>query len=126
MSAWQPYVDSSIMGSGQFDKAAVLSYDIAKVEAGTPGYTITDKEIESIRELYKTPSNAFAHGITIGGEKFFAIKADERSLYGKKGKEGIVLVKSKSCVFVAHHTETAQTPTAAIVLENLVDYVNKN
>jgi profilin len=34
-------------------------------------------------------------------------------------------VKAKSCVMVAHHPENIQTPNAATVVENLVDYINK-
>ena len=41
-----------------------------------------------------------------------------------QGKEGIVVVKAVSCVIVAHHNEAVQTPNAAIVVENLVDYIN--
>lgn len=42
----------------------------------------------------------------------------------KQGKEGIVVVKAVSCVMVAHHAENVQTPNAATVVENLVDYIN--
>lgn len=42
-----------------------------------------------------------------------------------QGKEGVVVVKAVSCVIVAHHPETVQTPNAATVVENLVDYINQ-
>ena len=41
-----------------------------------------------------------------------------------QGKEGVVAVKAVSCVIVAHHPDTVQTPNAATVVENLVDYIN--
>ncbi|OJZ84475.1 hypothetical protein ASPFODRAFT_166247 [Aspergillus luchuensis CBS 106.47] len=121
---WQGYVDSSLMGSGQFDKAGILSHDLSGLEAGSPGFTISPQELQGLAAAFKDPASAFGTGITVGGEKFVAIKADDRSLYGKKGKEGIVVVKAVSCVMVAHHAENAQTTNAATVVENLVDYIN--
>ncbi|PYH85543.1 Profilin/allergen [Aspergillus uvarum CBS 121591] len=121
---WQGYVDSSLMGSGQFDKAAILAYDFSDVEASSPGFTIAPQELTGVAAIFKNPSSAFANGIIVGGEKFVTIKADERSVYGKKGKEGIVIVKANSCVFVAHHGEAVQTTNAATVVENLADYIN--
>ncbi|PWY79208.1 Profilin/allergen [Aspergillus heteromorphus CBS 117.55] len=121
---WQGYVDSSLMGSGQFDKAAILSHDISGVEASSPGFSISPSELQGLVSAFASTDNAWGSGITVGGEKFVTIKADERSLYGKKGKEGIVVVKAVSCVMVAHHAENAQTTNAATVVENLVDYIN--
>ncbi|PLB44897.1 Profilin/allergen [Aspergillus steynii IBT 23096] len=121
---WQGYVDSSLMGSGQFDKAAILSYDISGVEAQSPGFSISPQELQAIVSAYSSADVARGNGITVGGEKFITIRADERSLYGKKGKEGIVIVKAKSCVMIAHHPDTVQLPNAATVVENLVDYIN--
>lgn len=31
---------NSVMGSGQFDKAAILSHDCSAVEASSPGFTV--------------------------------------------------------------------------------------
>ncbi|OJJ77066.1 hypothetical protein ASPBRDRAFT_36259 [Aspergillus brasiliensis CBS 101740] len=112
------------MGSGQFDKAGILSHDLSGVEASSPGFSVSPTELQSLVAAFKDKDVAFANGITVGGEKFVTIKADERSLYGKKGKEGIVVVKAVSCVMVAHHAENVQTTNAATVVENLVDYIN--
>ncbi|PYI20799.1 Profilin/allergen [Aspergillus japonicus CBS 114.51] len=121
---WQGYVDSSLMGSGQFDKAAILAYDFSDVEASSPGFTIAPQELTAVAAIFQNPSSAFTTGVVVGGEKFVTIKSDERSVYGKKGKEGIVIVKANSCVFVAHHGEAVQTTNAATVVENLADYIN--
>ena len=34
--------------------------------------------------LFKQPQLAFEKGVTIKGQKYFTIKADDRSIYGKK------------------------------------------
>jgi len=123
-AVWQGYVDSSLMGSGKFDKAAILSPSFSEVEASSPGFSISAHELAALKEGFKDPTSFFANGITVGGEKFVAIKAEGRSVYGKKGKEGVVVVQSVSCVFVTHHPETVLTQDAAQVVENLTDYIN--
>ncbi|CAG8891799.1 unnamed protein product [Penicillium egyptiacum] len=122
---WQGYVDSSLMGSGQFDKAGILAADFSGLEAASPGFTLSQEEINSLISAYTSSDNAFANGVSVCGEKFVTIKADERSVYGKKGKEGVVIVRASSCTIIAHHNESAQTTNAATVVENLVDYLNK-
>ncbi|KKK18109.1 profilin [Aspergillus ochraceoroseus] len=114
---WQGYVDSSLMGSGQFDKAAILSHDFSGVEASSPGFTISQEEITGLAAAFRDTGYAMQHGFHIGGEKFLAIKADERSLYGKKGKEGAIVVRAVSCIMVGHHTEAVQTTNAAAAIE---------
>ncbi|KAG2025195.1 hypothetical protein GB937_002956 [Aspergillus fischeri] len=122
-AVWQAK-STSLMGSGQFDKAAILSYDFSDVEAKSPNFQISKEEIAGLKAAFDKPGSAFETGFVVGGDKFVAIRADDRSLYGKKGKEGIVVVKAVSCVMVAHHGEAVQTTNAAAVVENLVDYIN--
>ncbi|KAJ5985603.1 hypothetical protein N7499_008109 [Penicillium canescens] len=121
---WQGYVDSSLMGSGQFDKAGILAADFSGLEAASPGFTLSQEEINSLISAYTSSDNAFANGISVGGDKFVVIRADERSVYGKKGKEGIIVVRASACTMIAHHGESVQTTNAATVVENLVDYIN--
>ncbi|KAL4914397.1 profilin [Aspergillus aurantiobrunneus] len=121
---WQGYVDSSLMGSGQFDKAAILSPDFSGVEASSQGFTISPQEIQGIGSAFGDSTYAMQNGFSIGGEKFFAIKADERSVYGKKGKEGAVIVRTASCIMIGHHNEAVQTPNAAAAIEKVADYLN--
>ena len=70
------------------------------------------------------------------------IKADEKSVYGKKvdhvhfrghrrmseltvtkGKEGIVIVKTQQAILVAHYPETVQPGQATNTVEQLGDYL---
>ncbi|OQD98243.1 hypothetical protein PENVUL_c073G04008 [Penicillium vulpinum] len=135
---WQSYVDSSLMGSGQFDKAGILAADFSGVEASSPGFTLSQDEINSLITAYTSSDQAFAGGFSVCGEKFVTIRADERSVYGKKvkilvpfdrsapleGKEGVIIARASSCTIIAHHGDTVQTTNAATVVENLVDYLN--
>jgi len=82
-------------------------------------------------------------GLRIGGERYVVIKADDRSLYGKKvsytvllltqsihnidgvhqGKEGIVIVKTVQAILVTHYPESVQPGVAAKTVEELGDYL---
>ncbi|KAI4121010.1 MAG: hypothetical protein LQ338_006613 [Usnochroma carphineum] len=64
-----------------------------------------------------------SEGLHIAGEKFITHKSDERSLYGKKGKEGVVIVKTKQAILVAHYPESVQPGAAATTVEHLADYL---
>lgn len=42
------------------------------------------QEVSGLATAFSNTSHAFENGLTVGGDKFFAIRADERSIYGKK------------------------------------------
>lgn len=64
-----------------------------------------------------------SNGLRIAGERYVVIKADDRSLYGKKGKEGIVIVKTVLAILVTHYPETVQPGAATNTVEQLGDYL---
>lgn len=71
------------------------------------------------------------------------LRADEKSVYGKKvrlknwfgshscnykliiaqGKEGIIIVKTHQAILIAHYPETIQPGQATLTVENLGDYL---
>lgn len=104
------------------------------------------KEVQALISGFKNSDSLYEKGIYISKEKYFCIKADDRSIYGKKvcalgspgnlsgkhfdtafimlqGKEGIVTVKTKQAILVAHYPETIQPGEAAKVVEQLADYL---
>ncbi|KAI1922848.1 profilin, required for normal timing of actin polymerization in response to thermal stress [Ophidiomyces ophidiicola] len=65
-----------------------------------------------------------SNGFFVGGEKYVALKSDDSRLYGKKGKEGIVIVKTKKALLIAHYPETIQPGAATNTVETLGDYLS--
>lgn len=45
---------------------------------------INSEELGSLAAAFTDKDQAFANGFTVGGDKFVTIRADPRSLYGKK------------------------------------------
>jgi profilin len=69
---------------------------------------------------------AFADGIHVAGERYVAFNVQGRHLYGRKGKTGIIIVKTKQAVLVSHYGEAVVAPGNAVTtVEALADYLEK-
>lgn len=62
-------------------------------------------------------------GFHIEGVKQFCIKADERSIYGKHEQQGVLCVKTKQAILIAHYPDGIQAGAAANVIEKMADYL---
>ncbi|KAI0777599.1 profilin [Trametes elegans] len=120
--SWQAYVDTNLVGSGKIFKAAILG-QAGGVWASSSGYTISADEQKAILNAFNNADEARAHGIRLAGQKFLTLRADDRSVYGKKGADGCILVKTKQAVLVAEYTAPVQAPEATPVVEGLADYL---
>jgi len=124
--SWQAYVDSSLVGTGNVDKAAIFNSEGTSVWASSAGFTVAPNEIKEVVAAYKDSGDVKqvqSTGLHIAGERFVVIKADDRSLYGKKGREGIVIVKTQQAILVTHYPETVQPGQATTTVEQLGDYL---
>ncbi|OQU98864.1 hypothetical protein CLAIMM_04581 [Cladophialophora immunda] len=124
--SWQAYVDSSLVGTGHVDKAAIFNADGNSVWASSPNFNVSPQEMQEVVGAYKdtsVPKKVQSTGLHIAGQKYIVIKADESSLYGKKGREGVVIVKTKQALLITHYPETVQPGTAANTVEKLAAYL---
>jgi len=124
--SWQAYVDQSLVGTGDVDKAAIFNSEGNSVWASTAGWQVSPQEMQAVVAAYKDtadPKKVWATGLHIAGQKYVTLKADDRSLYGKKGKEGVVIVKTKQAILITHYPETVQPGVAAATVEKLGDYL---
>ncbi|KAI7256626.1 hypothetical protein KC345_g10954 [Hortaea werneckii] len=128
--SWQAYVDQSLVGTGNLDKAAIFNNEGNSVWAATHGFTVSPQEMQEVVTAYKDPGTdgvkqVQSTGLHIAGDRFVVLKADERSIYGKKGREGVVIVKTTQAILVTHYPETVQPGAAANTVEQLADYLIK-
>ncbi|MCJ1343136.1 profilin, required for normal timing of actin polymerization in response to thermal stress [Peltigera leucophlebia] len=120
------YVDTSLVATGHLDKAAIFNVEGTSVWAASPGFIVSPEEIKEVVDSYADkgdPKKVQSSGFYIAGQRYVTIKAEDRSLYGKKGKEGVVVVKTHQAILVAHYPETTQPGTAANTVEQLADYL---
>ncbi|KAH0615096.1 uncharacterized protein H6S33_000732 [Morchella sextelata] len=121
--SWQGYVDTSLLATGKIDKAAIFSAAGDSVWAASPNFAVKPEEVQALIKAYTDSAPLYEKGLYISGNKNVCIKADDRSIYGRQGKEGVCCVKTKQAILVAHYPETVQPGEAAKVVEQLADYL---
>ncbi|KAJ6133079.1 hypothetical protein N7471_008294 [Penicillium samsonianum] len=119
----QAYVDNSLLGTGKINEAAIYSIADNSVLGASSAFSVKPEEIQSLVKGFTDSGPLYSNGIHIGGTKYIAIKADDRSIYGKKGSEGFCAVKTKQALLIGHYPETVQPWEAANVVEQLADYL---
>ncbi|KAK0466815.1 profilin [Desarmillaria tabescens] len=120
--SWQAYVDTNLVGSGRIQKAAIIGQQ-GGIWAASPGYNLSTEEQNAIIKGYTNLTSVQASGIRVAGQKFFTLQANERSIYGKKAADGIVIVKTKQAILVAEYVAPIQAPEATPIVEGLADYL---
>ncbi|KAI0908082.1 profilin [Ustulina deusta] len=133
--SWQQYIDSSLVGSGHIDKAAIVSAAGDSVWAISAGFTIPAPELKTIVAILaaaendkadQTPvSTAQSEGLYVGGSRYVVARVDGRSIYARQGRTGICISKTKQAFIVAHHSETQVAGNASSTTEALADYLIK-
>ncbi|KAI0017270.1 profilin [Xylariomycetidae sp. FL0641] len=127
--SWQAYVDTSLVGSGHVDKAAIISVAGDSVWASTSGFTIKPEEMKNLVAILTNSGGAVdkahAEGVHVGGERYVVTRIEERSVYARQGRTGICVVKTKQAVIVAHYGEHQQVGNATQTVEALADYLIK-
>ncbi|EXF75807.1 profilin [Colletotrichum scovillei] len=125
--SWQAYVDTSLVGTGHIDKAAIISIAGDSTWASSAGFTLSATEMKVVADIVTGKSDvkdkAFADGLFIGGERYVMARAEEGAIYARKGKEGIAVAKSTQAILLGHHGENAQAGSATLAVEKLADYL---
>merc|ERR1712093_215486 len=75
--------------------------------AASPNFDVSATEMkEIINGLSGKVDALYAEGLHVGGERYVLTKAEDRSLYARKGREGVVIVKTKQAILIAHYGES--------------------
>jgi len=77
----------SLVGTGQVDKAAIFNSEGNSVWATSSNFTVSPQEMQAVVAAYKDKGDVKqvqSSGLHIAGERFVVLKADDRSIYGKK------------------------------------------
>ncbi len=121
-SGWQAYIDQNLIGSG-LAGAAIIGANDGGVWAISRGLTLKGGEGATIVNNFKSPSKFTAQGVIVNGVKYFTLKADNYSVYGKGGAGGVVLVKTAKTIIIGVYDSKLQPGAAARVVEGLGEYL---
>lgn len=118
------YVDN-LVGSGKVDKAAIFSRAGDSVWCTTSDFSVAPAEVLELAKGFDDPSPLQAGGLHIAGQKYFLLRADDRSIYGKHEQSGIIAVRTGQAIIVGHYPDGIQPGEATKVVEALGDYLIK-
>jgi len=123
--SWKTYVDTNLIGSGKVRKAAIIGLDGNMWADGKSG--LTDPERKKIASYFTKAgidgNLAIQGGVTIGGVRFLCLKQDPRSIYGKKGQDGVVVVKTNKCILIGIYDKDQTPGNATACVEGVADYL---
>lgn len=116
-----------MVGSGRVDLASIVGFEDKKIWASSPGFEVSPDEINVIVEGLKQTNldKLRADGFYVAGERYVLTKSEDRSLIGRKGQEGVVIVKSKMAVLIGHYNKDMIAGNCSITVEGLADYLEK-
>jgi len=120
--SWQAYVDTNLLGTGKIAKAAILGQQ-GGVWAESPGFKISPQEQDAILKAYTNADKLRAEGIRLAGKKYFTISVEGRTIQGKIGADGTVIVQTKQAILVVVYAGPVQAPEVTPVVESLADYL---
>ncbi|KNG81395.1 hypothetical protein ANOM_009902 [Aspergillus nomiae NRRL 13137] len=121
--SWQNYVDTSLVGTGHVDKAAIISGTGDSTWASSPGFSLTTDEFGSFIAGFSDASSLHSNGVFIDGQKYQVVTANANTIYGKNGTEGVYAYKTKQAVVVAHSPDGVVHKTAADTVQALGEYL---
>jgi profilin len=125
--SWQAYIDSSLVGSGHVDKAAIISAAGDSAWATSTNFQLKPEEMKAISAIVggddAAKDKAFAEGLYIAGERYVMARADGRSIYARSGRLGVAVAKTKQAIVVGHHGEAQVAGNTTSTVENLADYL---
>lgn len=120
--SWQAYTDN-LVATGKIDKAALYSRAGDSLWAQSNGFQLDPNEIVEIARGFDDASNLQSHGLHVLKQKYFLLRADDRSIYGKHEAEGVIAVRTKQAILVAHYPAGVVAGEATTVVEKLADYL---
>ncbi|CDK29469.1 unnamed protein product [Kuraishia capsulata CBS 1993] len=111
--SWQAYTDN-LVGTGKIDRAAIYGAAGDSQWATTNALTLGGNEIAELVKGFADASQLQTSGLHIQGQKYFLIRADPRSIYGKHTKQAIL---------IGHYPTGVQAGEATKIVEQLADYL---
>lgn len=116
------YTDN-LLATAKLDKAVIYSRAGDATWATSGGLQLQPNEIAEVVSGFDNPSGLQSNGLHIQGQKFMLLRADDRSIYGRHDAEGVICVRTKQTVLIAHYPANVQAGEATKIVEQLADYL---
>eukprot|EP00760_Papus_ankaliazontas_P001202 PhM_4_TR10419/c0_g1_i2/m.13963/K05759/PFN; profilin len=128
--SWQQFVDVNLIGSGAMHSGIIMGQDGTVWAwngplAHAPGDNI-QAELAQLAKAVASPDVAQAGGVTLGGSKYFCIRAEPGLFWGKLGAGGMCALMSKTAIVVGVYGEGVPPPKHNQAVEALREYLVTN
>ncbi|UKZ73721.1 hypothetical protein TrVFT333_001371 [Trichoderma virens FT-333] len=127
--SWQAFVDTSLVGTGNVAKGAILSLAGDSAWATSADLTIQPAEMKVIADIISknkaAEDKAYAEGLYIAGQRYVLTRNDEEGFYARAGREGVAVTGSKQAIVVGIHNEAQVAGNATTVVAALADHLKK-
>ncbi|MDF0554750.1 profilin [Kamptonema sp. UHCC 0994] len=124
---WQDYIDVSLIGSGHIAQAAIISCDGKSIWANSKGFELSANERKVLSDVLKgndeARDKAYEHGITFNEKKYVLTRVEDRSMYARMNKDGVVASATKQTIIIGTHLGTQIAGNASATVESLADYL---
>ena len=120
--SWQDYVDKQLVGTGFVKCAAIVGLDGA-IWAKSANFDLQAAEAKTFATNYSKVSHFQANGVVLAKTKFVFLSGTDSVLRGKKNKEGVHCMKTKTGIIIAIYEEPTTPQEAANVVEKLGEYL---
>ncbi|POR38826.1 Profilin [Tolypocladium paradoxum] len=125
--SWQAYIDTSLVGTGHVDKAAIISAAGDSAWAASADFQLKPEEMKAISAIVggdaAAKDKAFADGLYVAGNRYVMARAEDRSIYARSGRLGVAVAKTKQAIVVGHHGQTQVAGNTTSTVEGLADYL---
>jgi profilin len=122
--SWQAYVDDQLVATGFVKKAAIVGLD-GSLWANSPDLNLSADECTKIAAQASNVDSATGQSVVADGVKYMVLRVDADScvIYGRKGPDGVCVVKTNQAAVIGFYGEGQQPGQCNAVVEKLADYL---
>lgn len=83
-------------------------------------------ELSAIAGASANPAAVLGGGLMLEGQKYMVLRADDPSIYVRKGSDGACISKTNQCILIGWYGEKVQAGQCNQAVEKLADYLREN
>lgn len=130
MSAWDSYLNTNIATGSLVDKAIIIDQTGQAVWGKSSSIQLTPDQMKKIAQVFNDPTEAQGNGLHFESQKYIFNKIDDIEnipvMHSKSGKEGILAVKCKASILIAHYPANSSAGDAINFIHGQAKYLIQN
>ncbi|CAD5228792.1 unnamed protein product [Bursaphelenchus okinawaensis] len=124
MSGWDAYVSNLLQNAEGIKKAAIIGVEDSGVWARSDDFNATESELQGLTNNFKNLDAVPQTGVNLEGVHYIVPRVEESLIFGKKGVNGFVAVKTNSAIILAlFEGETGAGSATRGAVEKLAGYL---